>query len=53
MPLVVVYPVTSMEFSVGISGKPTYKYQMFLPSNHKASVEMDAATGRLTKAEVN
>lgn len=45
--------VTSMELSVGVSGRPTYKYQMFLPSNHKASVEMDAVTGRLNKAEVN
>ena len=45
--------VTSMELSVGVSGRPTYKYQMFLPSNHKASVEIDAVTGRLNKAAVN
>ena len=45
--------VTSMELSVGMSGRPAYKYQMFLPSNHKASVEIDAVTGRLNKAEVN
>jgi hypothetical protein len=45
--------VTSMELSVGVNGKPSYKYQMFLPSNHKASVEIDAVTGRLNKAEVN
>ena len=45
--------LTSMELSVGISGRPTYKYQMFLPSNHKATVEIDAATGRLNKGQVN
>ena len=45
--------VTSMELSVGVSGKPMYKYQMFLPSNHKATVEIDATTGRLNKGEVN
>jgi hypothetical protein len=44
--------VTTMELSVGLSGKPAYKYQMFLPSNHKASVEIDAVTGRLNRAEV-
>jgi hypothetical protein len=45
--------VTSMEFSVGVSGKPAYKYQMFLPSNHKATVEIDAVTGRLNKGQVD
>lgn len=45
--------VTSMELSVGVSGKPAYKYKIFLPSNHQASVEIDAVTGRLNKAEVN
>jgi len=45
--------VTSMEFSVGVGGKPTYTYQMFLPSNHKATVEIDAITGRLNKGQVN
>jgi hypothetical protein len=45
--------VTSMELSVGVGGKPAYKYQMFLPGNHKASVEIDAVTGRLNKAEVS
>ena len=45
--------VTSMALSVGVSGKPAYTYQMFLPSNHKASVEIDAVTGRLNKADVN
>jgi len=44
--------VTSMELSVGLSGKPTYTYQMFLPSNHKATVELDAVTGRLNKGDV-
>ncbi len=42
-----------MELSVGLSGRPQYKYQMFLPSGHKATVEMDAVVGRLNKAEVN
>ena len=45
--------VTSMELSVGVTGKPVYKYQMFLPSSHKASVEIDAVTGSLNKAAVN
>jgi uncharacterized membrane protein YkoI len=45
--------VTSMEMSVGVSGKPAYKYQMFLPSNHKATVEIDAITGRLNKGQVD
>ena len=44
--------VTSMEMSVGVSGKPSYKYQMFLPSNHKAIVEIDAITGRLNSGQV-
>jgi len=43
----------SMELSVGLSGKPAYKYQMFLPSNHKAIVEIDAVTGRLNKGQVD
>ena len=45
--------VTSMEFSIGVGGKATYTYQMFLPSNHKATVEIDAITGRLNKGQVN
>ena len=44
--------LTSMELSVGVSGKPVYKYQMFLPSSHKATVEIDAVTGRLNKGQV-
>ena len=44
---------TSMELYVGMSGRPFYKYQMFLPSNHKATVEIDAVTGRLDKGQVN
>lgn len=44
---------TSMELSVGMSGRPFYKYQMFLPSNHKATVEIDAVTGRMEKGQVN
>ncbi len=45
--------VISMTLSVSMTGKPGYRYQVFLPSNHKASVEIDAVTGRLNKAEVN
>ncbi len=54
-PEVFIGPVrlTSMELSVGLSGKPVYTYQMFLPSNHKATVEIDAVTGRLNKGQVN
>jgi hypothetical protein len=45
--------LTAMDLSVGVSGKPTYKYQMFLPGGHKATVEIDAVTGRLNKGQVN
>ena len=45
--------LTAMELTVGISGRAFYKYQMFLPSNHKATVEIDAVTGRLEKGQVN
>ena len=45
--------LTSMELLVGVSGRPIYKYQMFLPSNHKATVEIDAVTGRLEKGQLN
>jgi len=44
--------ITSMELSVGVTGRPFYKYQMFLPSNHKATVELDAVTGRLNQGQV-
>ncbi|MEK6210219.1 MAG: hypothetical protein AABM64_07585 [Pseudomonadota bacterium] len=54
-PLIFVGPVKffGMELSVGFTGRPQYTYQMFLPSGHKATVEMDAVVGRLNKAEVN
>lgn len=54
-PVIFVGPVRifGMELSVGFTGRPQYKYQMFLPSGHKAMVEMDAVVGRLNKAEVN
>jgi hypothetical protein len=54
-PVIFVGPVRflGMELSVGFTGRPQYKYQMFLPSGHKATVEMDAVVGRLNKAEVN
>jgi len=42
----------SMDYAVSFTGKPYYTYQMFLPSGHKATVEIDGAVGRLTKAEV-
>jgi hypothetical protein len=45
--------LTVMDLSVGVSGKPIYKYQMFLPGGHKATVEIDAVTGRLNKGQVN
>ncbi|MEO8164514.1 MAG: hypothetical protein ABI619_03870 [Betaproteobacteria bacterium] len=45
--------LTSMELAVNFSGRPTYKYQMILPSRHKAVVEMDGVTGRLANAQVN
>ena len=53
-PLIFVGPVRFlvMDLSVGFTGRPQYKYQMFLPSGHKATVEMDAVVGRLNEAEV-
>jgi hypothetical protein len=44
--------LTSMELSVSLGGRPAYKYQMLLPDNLKASVEIDGVTGRLEKAQV-
>jgi hypothetical protein len=54
-PVIFVGPVRflGMELTVGFTGRPQYKYQMFLPSGHKATVEVDAVVGRLNKAEVN
>jgi hypothetical protein len=54
-PVIFVGPVRflGMELSVGFTGRPQYRYQMFLPSGHKATVDMDAVVGRLNKAEVN
>ena len=54
-PSVFVGPVRflGMDLSVSFTGRPVYKYQMFLPSGHKATVELDAVVGRLIKAEVN
>lgn len=42
----------SMDYSVSFTGKPYYTYQMFLPTGHKATVEIDGTVGRLNKAEV-
>jgi len=44
--------ITSMELDVSLSGRPAYIYQMLLPDNLKASVEIDGVTGRLEKAQV-
>ncbi|MGQ0577779.1 MAG: hypothetical protein ACT4PQ_02580 [Betaproteobacteria bacterium] len=54
-PVIFVGPVRflGMELSVGFTGRTQYTYQMFLPSGHKATVEVDAVSGRLNKAEVN
>lgn len=54
-PSVFVGPVRflGMDLSVSFTGRPLYKYQMFLPSGHKATVVMDAVVGRLIEAEVN
>jgi hypothetical protein len=54
-PLIFVGPVRflGMDLSVGLTGRPRYTYQMFLPSGQKATVQMDAVAGRLIEAEVN
>jgi hypothetical protein len=44
--------IFQMEYTVSITGKPYYTYQIFLPSGHKATVAIDAGTGRMTKATV-
>jgi hypothetical protein len=53
-PKIFVGPVRlfDMEYSVTVTGKPYFRYQMFLPSGHKATVEIDAVLGRLNRAEV-
>jgi hypothetical protein len=42
----------AMDYAVSFTGKPYYTYQMFLPSGHKATVEIDGTVGRLNKAEI-
>jgi hypothetical protein len=42
----------SMNLAVGFTGRPSYTYEMLLPSGHKATVELDATVIRLIKAEV-
>lgn len=44
--------VISMNLAVGLTGRPSYTYEMILPSGHKASVELDGTVARLIKAEV-
>ncbi|MSQ59491.1 MAG: hypothetical protein EXR36_07570 [Betaproteobacteria bacterium] len=45
--------VLAMELTVSFFGKPQYSYQMLLPGGYTATVEIDAAAGRLIKATVN
>src|SRR5258708_38714820 len=54
-PVIFVGPVRflGMELSVGFTGRPQDQYPMFLPSGHKATVDMDSVVRRLNKAEVN
>jgi hypothetical protein len=43
--------VFDMHYTVSMTGKPYYRYQMFLPSGHKATVDIDGILGRVVKAE--
>jgi len=53
-PVVFVPPtrVSRMELSISIRGVPYYTYTVLLPQNHKATVEVDAVTGKPIKASV-
>ena len=53
-PQIFVGPVTltSMQLKLNIAGKPLFVYQMFLPSGHKALVNVEGSVGRVMKAEV-
>ena len=42
----------SMELSVSLKGTPYYTYTLVLPGQQKATVEVDAATGKPTTAKV-
>lgn len=53
-PVVFVPPtrVSRMELSISMRGVPYYTYTVLLPQNHKATVEVDAVTGKPMKATV-
>ncbi|MEO8040895.1 MAG: hypothetical protein ABI794_19160 [Betaproteobacteria bacterium] len=44
--------VVSMELSVSLKGTPYYTYALVLPGQQKATVEVDAATGKPVTAKV-
>lgn len=44
--------ITSMDLKLNFAGKPLFVYQMFLPSGHKALVNVEGTVGRVMKAEV-
>lgn len=44
--------LTAMELKLNFAGKPLFVYQMFLPSGHKAVVNVEGSVGRVMKAEV-
>lgn len=43
---------TRMELSISIRGVPYYTYTLVLPGDHKATVEVDAVSGKPIKATV-
>jgi uncharacterized membrane protein YkoI len=44
--------ISRMELSISMRGVPYYTYTVLLPQNHKATVEVDAVTGKPIKATV-
>ncbi len=44
--------VIGMELNVSFTGKPSYQYQLILPKDYRATVEIDAVYGKLIHAEV-
>jgi len=53
-PVVFVPPtrVTRMELTISMRGSPYYTYTLALPENRKATVEVDAVSGKPIKASV-
>jgi hypothetical protein len=53
-PWIFVGPISfySMQLSVALNGKPDYTYKISLPGGYRATVTIDAVSGRFSKATV-